>query len=409
MKLVRGWRRGFRTGAPWLGAAFLTLTLGTPARAAEHVWLEIEEPPAQERGTVFPVSAPIGLVEVRGWAGTGRRGHHDVVIVLDRSLSVWGSSGADVDGDGAVGVDRRPSSRSEFWTTRSTDAGDTILQAELLAARRLIERLDPETTRMSLVSFASQAKVRAPLGSTRTELLAALDSIPESPDPDGTYLSGALKRSVAVLAEAESRAGEPERHRSIILLSDGLPNLPGPPETAAAFALQRARDAGAARIRIYAFALGPTAVAGRDIFEALASASRGELVLVDQPAQIVDFVPHISLTELDRIEVENLSTSDVARAVRVFPDGSFDAYAPLRPGRNLLRVTAIAETGERTAVDREIFFTKTPAENATEQEKLTEMLKKLRLRTLETELAERARHQIRTRRVKSVDVRTEVP
>ena len=74
-------------------------------------------------------------------------------------------------------------------------------------------------------------------------------------------------------------------------------------------------------------------------------ANGGELLVVEQPGEIVDFVPHMSLTRLERVELENLTASKPGRAVRLFPDGTFDGYVQLVPGENRLRVTVYGEGG----------------------------------------------------------------
>jgi len=60
----------------------------------------------------------------------------------------------DVDGDGKVG--RRSKRKREAWRNfnpayLSNDPGDTVLAAELLATRRLVERLGPGRTRIGIV------------------------------------------------------------------------------------------------------------------------------------------------------------------------------------------------------------------------------------------------------------------
>src|SRR5512139_3329490 len=194
--------------------ASLGSLLASGAVRAEKVYVEVDAPLS---GDV--VRAPLPLVEVRGWSGTGLRGKHDVVIVLDRSANTFRASGVDIDGDGIVGRNVRvsdPKAHAVLWTT---DFGDTIVSAELLAARRLIERLDPETTRMGLVSFGANAHLEAPLGSSREQLLAAIDAIPPEPR-GGTYMYGALEEAINAFGPPPA-AGAERRQRQILLLSDG--------------------------------------------------------------------------------------------------------------------------------------------------------------------------------------------
>ena len=368
--------------------SFAWLALATTARAAEKVWVELERPENE-----VTVRSPVGLVEVRGWTGTGLRGGHDVLIAVDRSSSAWSASGADIDGDGRVGKNRDIDVILQA-TAKSTDPGDTILQAELLAARRLIERLDPETTRMGLMSFGGGAQVHALLGSNISELYGGLLNVPQEPDLGGTSFDRALKLA-QIQFDSDEEPLDPldRRNLSIILLSDGTPTVPR--MFAEQFAIEAAREAGEKGIRIYAFALGPEAVGNRDVYKSMVEATGGELVLVDNPGDVTDFVPHISLTKISRIHIQNLSTSQDARAIRLFPDGTFDGFAPLDEGLNILRITAIGEDGYERVVDRRVYYVKTGGESTEEKAQMEDMLRELRVRTLETELAEAARKRLK--------------
>src|SRR5206468_3177848 len=63
-------------------------------------------------------------------------GPSDVVLVIDSSLSTNASALADVDGDGTT---------------------DSILEAEVQAARVLLDFLDPTSTRVAVVDFNNGA------------------------------------------------------------------------------------------------------------------------------------------------------------------------------------------------------------------------------------------------------------
>ena len=125
----------------------------------------------------------------------------------------------------------------------------------------------------------------------------------------------------------------------------------------------------------------------------MAQVNGGELLIVENPGDVIDFVPHMSLTSLREIRIDNLSASVPARAVRLFPDGTFDGYAPLIPGVNHLRITVVGEAGGTKVIDREVFFEKTPGTSPAERARLDALLKELQIRTLETRLAEEARRK----------------
>ena len=355
------------------------------AARAEQIWASLDRPREAET-----VKEPFGLVEVRGWAGTGLRGSHDVVIVIDRTASTFVPSGVDVDGDGEVGkiIDVVSLHGHPFKTV--SDPDDTIAAAQLLAARRLIERLDSEQTRMGIVTFGQTERVIARLGATPDALFDALDKLPPGPERSGTYFYGAIMASIDVFEQAQSDAGK-TRHRSIIFLSDGLPNEPPPPSFAEKAAVRASYHARTSNIRIYSFALGTEVASHPDVFLDMSKANGGELLIVEQPADIVYFVPHMSLTKLQSVKIENLTTGTQARAVRLFPDGTFDGYAPLQEGENLLRITVRGEKGGVHTIERRVLFTKTRIDTAEARRRIQELLKRLRIRTLETQLAEEAR------------------
>ena len=362
----------------------------------KNLFLDLDSPLA---GDV--IREPLPLCEVRGWAGTGLRGKHDVVIVLDRSGSTFRSSGMDVDGDGVVGHDYATEMPEEIVTWTS-DFGDTILSAEIQAARRLIERLDPETTRMAIVSFGGNAELDAPLGSSREKLLAALDK-PPRPNANGTYMYGAIEAALDAFNAAPAETGV-RRQREILFLTDGVPTSPpDPPYAAQLTAVQAARNAARARARIYAYALGPIAGVALENFQEIVKANGGELLVLDSPGEIVEFVPYLSWTQIAKVELTNTTNGQAGRAVRLFPDGSFDGFAPLTPGKNELKLTAISQAGTRASLTRTITYDKTAADPA----KLEQFKKQLEVRAVETELYERARAKREEALKKQLEIKPE--
>ena len=99
--------------------------------------------------------------------------------------------------------------------------------------------------------------------------------------------------------------------------------------------------------------------------------------------------------------------NQAARAVRLFPDGTFDGYAPLREGENVLRFTLHAEGGSSRTVDRMVRFEKMPAETPSQVAAARQLLKELRIRTLETELAARVRRKRAEDRERRLEIEVE--
>ena len=347
-----------------------------PAQHAQEVWLEVASPgedPAHEES--------VGWLEVRGWAGAGKPVEHDLVLVIDVSGSTALASGSDIDGDGRVGrVSRANANWRSFNPSRlSSDDGDTVLAAELMASRRLIERLNPESSRIGILSFANRARPNAPVGSERESLDLALTRLEKSFGSGATNMADAIELATEALLFARPPE-QPDRRQSILLLSDGYPTLPNHPEDAAYAAAEVAAARG---IRIYTFGLGVGELQPDDIFPEIAFLSGGKHVRVDEPAKIVHELSRIRLTEIADVEVENLTTGAAGRATRIFPDGSFDSLVRLQPGVNQIRIRALGDSGGRASVERTVTYvpSDTPDPEATEA-----FRDKLRARTLETRL-----------------------
>ena len=108
---------------------------------------------------------------------------------------------------------------------------------------------------------------------------------------------------------------------------------PDPPYAAQLTAVQAARNAAKARARIYAYALGPIAGVALENFQEIVRANGGELLVLESPGEIVEFVPYLTWTQIASVQLENATSGEAGRAVRLFPDGSFDGFAPLTLGQ----------------------------------------------------------------------------
>jgi len=364
------------------------------AAAAEEPWLEVSTPEDGAR-----LRQPVPLVEVKGRAGLGRVLRYDVALAIDFSSSTLWATGVDVDGDGTVGVDRwQDPHRPRTWTT---DWDDTIVRAELLAAIRLLEQLDPETTRAGLVTFAARARRKAAVGPPQ-EVLEIIPRLQVPRHRESTNIARAIETSLEILGDAPSTGHD--RRKVILMLSDGVPTTPSPEEKARAKALEAADAAGRAGIPIHAFALGPEAARKTDVYEQIAQRSGGRLTLVESPADIVDRLPRVSLAGLEAVTLRNASTGAEGEAVRTFPDGSFDGYVRLVPGENRIQIVAQMEGGQEVRAARSVFFVRPEEPSAEERAAAELLLEALRARTVETELGLRARQRARQERNLDVSI-----
>ncbi len=349
-----------RAGASlcWATVALL-LALAPAAGWADAAFLEIDAP-REPRSTVEEA-----LIEIEGHGGTRRGELHDVVIALDVSESTLEDSGLELDSD--LPADRTDPALLEWLLSQeggerlakkldTQDFDDTVLAAEIEAARALVSRLDPKRFRVAVLTFAEDARKAATLGSSRSELLAALDGLPRDlhVEAAGTNYQAAIQLANEML---RPELGKPDDHlRSIVFLSDGAPTRPVLGDRAARYALEAARESARAGIRLFAFAIGPEAEAGVAVLEQMAGWTAGKLHRVTRPAMIVNRLRELDLVGLVDLEVRNVTTKGEARALRIFPDGSFDGFVELAEGANTLRFRAKGEDGDVHQVERVVTY-----------------------------------------------------
>ena len=382
----------------------------SPASGDEQVWIDLRAP-----SDGFVQRLPLAMIEVDGSTGAGRLHYHDVAVVIDLSASTRLRSGVDVNENGVVGK-ASPEIREDYWGAASPellcdDPGDTIAAAEIAAVRRLLKLLNSERTRVALIAFGDRAELVAPLAATRPQVEAALDELDKRHGwYGGTNYAAALDVARAALLDA-SDDGKPERKRSILFLSDGYPTLPPPEPNPGRAAIAAARAAGEKGVRIHSFALGPEAVRGRDVLDLVSRVSNGSLTAIERPGEVLFHLPAVELSEVAELQIQNETSDQPGRAIRLLADGSFDGFVPLVPGQNLLRITAIGISGGRQVLERTVLYQPAPGQPQEVELEVSRLRQLLRDRTVEVELAveiQRAREQRRQRQLR-IDVEKNPP
>jgi hypothetical protein len=365
--------------------------------ADEQVWIDLKAP---ADGSVQTL--PVGMVEVSGSTGAGRLKYYDVAVAIDLSASSRLRSGVDVNENGVVGK-TAPGIREDYWGSASAqelcdDPGDTIAAAEIMAVRRLLGLLNPDRTRVAIIAFGDKAEIAAPLTATRAEVLAALDVLDKKHGwYGGTNYSAALDASRQALLAAPVDP-QRERKRSILFLSDGYPTLPPPEPLPAKAAITSARAVGAADIRIHSFGLGPEAARGRDVLDLMSRLSKGSLTEIERPGEVLFHLPAVELSEVAEVKIENETSRQAGRAIRLLADGSFDGFVSLVAGRNELRITSVGIGGGRNEIVRTVTYAPAPGQAQQVQMEVSRLRELLKARTTEVELAreiQRAREQRR--------------
>jgi hypothetical protein len=363
--------------------ACATAIVAVPATA----WTAREEPApvrivVREPGAGSTVRGRFDMVKLSGSADTGARASFfDVMLVIDVSGSTAYPSGIDVDRDGEIGVQGDEPLIPGMSRTKNTDPEDSILAAELEAALRLLEILDAERVRIGVVSFSGYANpvtlladprepsawVDQPLTADFDAVRRALDGIRLRGPEGGTDMQAGVKAAVAELAGLEGAFSKPREgaQRIILFLTDGRPSLPfgkvnvDDPEDVEA-AVQAAKLAAEAGTRINVYGLGPDAI-DIDYPSAgvrMSQVSGGVYVPVRTPGDVVVALPGVSFTNVEGVEAVNLTTGEFAERtdVELRPDGSFQAFVPVQPGINRIRVRALASDGGRGSAEVDITF-----------------------------------------------------
>ena len=389
------------------------------ARAADDIDIRITSPAS---GDV--VRNKVHLAPVRGSARAGgeQTPAYDVMIAIDVSYSTRNTSGIDVDGDGEVGFNPQvelvaPGTWPEDVVC--TDEGDTILAAEVQAARLLLDELDADHTRIGVITFSGasdpvtgrrlrrdqqDARVVVPLSSDFDRVRRALDEILEQGPQNATNFAAAIRlavRELAGLSGSVSRPRSDARH-VLLFLTDGEPSFPygqasvsDPEDTEAA--ISAARLAHSAGVTINTYALGRQALMKPVAAMEMARITVGTYTPVRNPGDIVHFLQGISFANVDDVVITNLTLREVSYDVSLSPDGSFTGFVPVRPGHNEIQVTALASDGRERSVEMALEFEEaglTERELARELARIKARNKEL-MRLLERERIQRFRKRQR--------------
>lgn len=406
--------------------AALAVASATTANG-EAVRVVIESPRSGER-----VENRVDQAPIRGTAtASGERpSEFDVMIVLDVSGSTENASGADVDGDGEIGVDPAlellpPGAYPEGL--RSTDPDDTILQAEAQAARALVKGLDPRRVRVGLVTFAGEvdpttgqrrslsqqdAWLEVPLTSDVNQVLAAIEGVLARGPHGATNFAAGARLAVRELSGLQGSRSQPRGNakKVMLFLTDGSPSFPigrgdttDPGDIEAA--ISAASLAKAAGITINTYALGPMALGSPQALTEMARVSVGTYTPVRNPGDIIALLQGVSFANIEDVVIANLTTGELSTDVRLNPDGSFYGFVPVREGKNEIRVRAMASDGANGSAQVDLTFGRsqlTTREMSTELDRIRRMNKELLL------LRERKRiDEFRNKEKKDLEIQVE--
>jgi len=401
-------------------AALAVAALALPAfapRAEDTVKIEIRTPKPGET-----VKNKTDMARMTGLAIAGDRPTaFDVMLVLDVSGSTDYPSGIDVDNNGKIGETERSLSPGEP-DVPCNDPNDSILAAEVVAGKTLLDQLDPQRVHIGVASFSGEvdpatgrglnrgndALLELPLSSDYNAVRGALQAVLLRGASGPTNMEAGVKlalRELAALPGAQSKP-RPNAKKVILFLTDGKPSLPfglgnveDKEDTLAAIdAAQLAKVAG---IMLNVYGLGPGAIDYPVAATEMARVTGGLYTPVRRPGDIVNLLSGVSFANVEDVVAVNLTLMEWAgpNDILLSPDGSFEGFIPVRPGLNRIRVSALASDGSRGEKEFDVQFAQqgmTELELAAERDRIRQRTKEIQLR-LERDRQEAFRKQERER------------
>ena len=301
------------------------------------------------------------------------------MIVIDTSRSTIEPAHADIDDDGSIGKATLGPVGSNY-EVRCTDPGDTILAAELAAARALLGGLDPRSTRVALVTFDGvdpedqhwyskhpPARTIQPLTGDLALIEHALDEVAEREPEGSTHMAaGVDQATLELLGRAGADTGQgsgadPHTEKIIFFFTDGQPTLPYGPANLAdnvREVMLAASRAGEAGIRIHSFAIGREALEGPVASVEMAERTHGFFTPIRHPGDLVDVVGEVSFANLEEVSLRSLTTGEPAEMFRTTADGTWAGFVRMQPGANRIEVSARASDGSRAEQTLEVAMAK---------------------------------------------------
>ena len=347
MRLLSAW---FFSLFPWV----LLVSVSMAEGAAEPK-VQILSP--KEGSTITQQQNSI-LISGKVASQAARSENVDIMFIIDISGSTAAYAGVDF---GDFGQLPDSSSSSGFGWPQITIRGfglgppirnlrNSILAAEVGAARRLLVQLNSQTTRVGIITFSEGARVLQPLTRDFDDVRRVLDSILAAGPSGGTNMVEGIRRGISELMGFGMSEKRTEAVKAEFLLTDGFPTLPiggggrlAPEDTD--LAINAARLAGKAGIKVHVFALGEEALSYTRAAVGIAHQSGGTYTPVSRAADVLAVVENISVVGVEYVQIVNQTTGQKATQTRLAADGFFASAVQVVEGRNQIDVIARASDG----------------------------------------------------------------
>src|SRR5262245_40823284 len=230
-----------------------------------------------------------------------------------------------------------------------TNLRNSILAAEVGAARRLLVQLNSQTTRIGIITFSEGAHVLQPLTRDFDHVRRVLDSVLAAGPNGGTNMVEGIRTGISELLGLGSSEKRAEAVKAEFLLTDGFPTLPigrgrvTPEDTE--LAINAARLAGKASIKVHVFALGEEALSYTRAAVGIAHESGGTYTPISRAADVLAVVENISVVGVEYVQIVNQTTGQKATQTRLAADGFFSSAVQVVEGQNQIEVIARASDG----------------------------------------------------------------
>jgi Mg-chelatase subunit ChlD len=337
-----------------LAALFLLVSVSMAKGAAEPK-VQILSPQDGSSITQQPNSI---LISGKVASQAARSENVDIMFIIDISGSTSQYAGVDF---GDFGQLPDSSSSSGFGWPQITIRGfglgrlpmsnlrNSILAAEVGAARRLLVQLNSQTTRVGIITFSEGARVLQPLTRDFDHVRRVLDSVLAAGPNGGTNMVEGIRTGISELMGFGSSEKRAEAVKAEFLLTDGFPTLPigrgrvTPEDTD--LAINAARLAGKAGIKVHVFALGEEALSYTRAAMGIAHESGGTYTPVSRAADVLAVVENISVVGVEYVQTVNQTTGQKATETRLAADGFFSSAVQVVEGQNQIEVIARASDG----------------------------------------------------------------
>jgi Mg-chelatase subunit ChlD len=298
----------------------------------------------------------------------GRSGNVDILFIIDVSGSTALYAGADL-GD----ADQPPASTG-FPMPQISIGGmgiggfppvrnprNSVLAAEVAAARRLLLQLNHESTRVGVINFSDNAHLLQPLTYDYERVRGVLAEVLRAGSYGGTNMVDAIRMGISELMGFGTSERRTDAIKAQFLLTDGFPTLPigqsrrMTPEDIA-LTINAARLSGKASIKVHVFALGEEALSYPQAAVGIAKESGGTYTPVMRPADALAALENISVVGVDYVQVVNQTIGQKATLLRLAADGYFSSAVPVTEGKNQIDVLARASDGSNTRQSITIYY-----------------------------------------------------